>query len=147
MRIYLDACCFNRPFDDPNIARNHLESEAIISIMNHVQQGEWLMIGSNVLEFELRHTPDSDRKEAVLNMLAAQMESVQVEAAGYNRAQEIVKFGFKPLDAMHVACAEAARCDVLLTTDDGILKKGAKFRAQLLVDIRNPVDWLLEQEP
>lgn len=145
MRIYLDACCFNRPFDDPNIDRNHLEAEAVISILNHVQQGEWALIGSSVLEFELGRAA-LRRREAVLNMLAAQTESVQLDQTGYNRAEELMRLGLRPLDSLHLACAEAARCTAFLTTDDGVLKKAAKHATQLKVDVRNPVDWLLEQE-
>jgi hypothetical protein len=79
-------------------------------------------------------------------LLAAETESIQLEPASYNRAQEVMRLGFKPLDAMHVACAEAARCDVLRTTDDAVLKRAAKSRPMLMVDIRNPLDWLLEQQ-
>ena len=32
MKIYLDNCCFNRPFDDQTQERIHLESEAILMI-------------------------------------------------------------------------------------------------------------------
>lgn len=31
LRIYLDACCYNRPFDSPAVSRNHLEAEAVIT--------------------------------------------------------------------------------------------------------------------
>jgi hypothetical protein len=32
MKIYLDACCLNRLFDDQSQARVHLETEAILLI-------------------------------------------------------------------------------------------------------------------
>ncbi|XCN74374.1 MAG: hypothetical protein Q3M24_06415 [Candidatus Electrothrix aestuarii] len=42
MKIYLDACCFNRPFDDQRQNRIRLESEAIILIMERMHNKEWV---------------------------------------------------------------------------------------------------------
>lgn len=33
MIVYLDNCCYNRPFDDQTQERVHLESEAILTIL------------------------------------------------------------------------------------------------------------------
>ena len=33
MKLYLDTCCYNRPFDDQTQERIHLESEAILTIL------------------------------------------------------------------------------------------------------------------
>ncbi|MCY2951479.1 MAG: PIN domain-containing protein [Planctomycetota bacterium] len=147
MRVYLDACCFNRPFDDPGIDRNHLEAEAVVAILSHVQQRQWFLIGSSALRQELSAGRDSERREAVLGMLAAHCESIEVGQAEYDRYKELVQLGFRRMDSLHIACAEAAQCDVLLTTDDQLLRKGAKYAARLRVEVRNPVDWLLEQKP
>jgi predicted nucleic acid-binding protein len=50
--------------------------------------------------------------------------------------------GFKPLDALHLACAEDLNCDCFLTVDKGILKKAA---AVVAVRIMNPLDFVVEQ--
>ena len=147
MRLYLDACCYNRPFDDPAIDRNHLEAEAVVAILSHVQQGHWLLIGSSAVEQELGAGRDTERREAVLGMSAARTESIDVGQTEYDRSMALVQFGFGRLDALHVACAEAAKCDALLTTDDRFLHRAARYADRLGVDVRNPVDWLLEQEP
>lgn len=39
MKVYLDNCCYNRPFDDQTQERIHLESEAILMILQHAQSG------------------------------------------------------------------------------------------------------------
>lgn len=36
MRIYLDNCCFNRPFDDQNQLRIRLETEAKLGIQEEI---------------------------------------------------------------------------------------------------------------
>ncbi len=44
MDIYLDNCCFNRPFDDQTSLRIHLESEAIKAILASCNTSQWHLI-------------------------------------------------------------------------------------------------------
>jgi hypothetical protein len=37
MRVYLDNCCFNRPFDDQSQARVRLEAEAKLEIQQRIK--------------------------------------------------------------------------------------------------------------
>lgn len=39
MRIYLDNCCFNRPFDDQKQLRIRLEAEAKIGVQEEIMKG------------------------------------------------------------------------------------------------------------
>jgi len=52
--------------------------------------------------------------------------------------------GFGAVDALHLACAEKAKADVLLTTDDLLLRKSGKYSAMLTVRVANPLTWLEE---
>lgn len=36
IRIYLDNCCFNRPYDDQSQIKIQLESEAKLEIQKHI---------------------------------------------------------------------------------------------------------------
>jgi len=38
VRVYLDNCCFNRPFDDQRQTRNRLDAEAKLSIQEHIHR-------------------------------------------------------------------------------------------------------------
>ncbi len=58
MRIYLDVCCLNRPFDDQTQDRIHLESEAVILILKRVRSGNWEWISSEAVDFAVRQTAD-----------------------------------------------------------------------------------------
>jgi hypothetical protein len=40
IRIYLDTCCFNRPFDDQIQARVRAETEAVRLILKAVARGD-----------------------------------------------------------------------------------------------------------
>jgi len=42
-RIYLDACCLNRPFDDQTQLRIALETQAILAILSQCESG-WKLI-------------------------------------------------------------------------------------------------------
>ena len=59
------------------------------------------------------------------------------------RAQALTEGGFGALDAAHVACAEAAACDCMLTCDDRLIR--AARRVQLAVRVQNPVEYVEEQ--
>ena len=59
------------------------------------------------------------------------------------RSQEIENLGFGLYDSFHIACAESAKIDVLLTTDDRLLKKAIKYSHLLKVKLDNPVTWLM----
>jgi predicted nucleic acid-binding protein len=60
------------------------------------------------------------------------------------RALQLEALGFGAVDALHLACAESTKADVLLTTDDGLLRLAARFAGQLRVRVANPVTWLSE---
>jgi hypothetical protein len=46
-------------------------------------------------------------------------------------------------DALHLACAESAGA-ALLTTDDTIIKIIKKHGNQITIEVKNPVEWLME---
>ena len=54
MKVYLDACCLNRPFDDQGQPRVHLETEAISLILEKLHWREWDWVGSEMLLYEIR---------------------------------------------------------------------------------------------
>lgn len=52
MIIYLDNCCYNRSFDDQTQERIHLESEAILTILQRGQAGIYKIVWRNILQIE-----------------------------------------------------------------------------------------------
>lgn len=143
-RIYLDACCLNRPFDDQASDRIRIESEAVLLIFRHLESGAWLWMGSDVLELELEQTPDGERRGRTLALCSLISRSVRVGEREARRANELQAMGFQAFDALHLACAESARCQVLLTTDDRLLRLAARKGRDLRVKVENPLDWLTE---
>lgn len=54
MRIYLDVCCLNRPFNDQRQKRVRLESEAVRAILAMIDQGHVIWVTSDAVELEIR---------------------------------------------------------------------------------------------
>jgi predicted nucleic acid-binding protein len=59
------------------------------------------------------------------------------------RSQVLENLGLGLYDAFHIACAEFAEADILLTTDDRLLKRAARHTVQIQVKLSNPVTWLI----
>ena len=144
-RVYFDACCLNRPFDDQTQDRIRLESEAVLLIMSRFQdESDSIWVGSDVLRYEADQIPDSERHRRVAALLGFAEESQVARTETAARAQVLQGLGFKAVDALHIACAEQAGCDDLLTTDDRMLGAARRNSDQLHVRVRNPIDWVRE---
>lgn len=143
-KIYMDVCCLNRPFDDWTQARIRLEAEAILAIALRCQNQEWQLISSTALESEISKTPDLSKRQRVMNSLIIAKSIVPVSEKILQRAKEIVPLRFKSFDALHISCAEAAKADILLTTDDRLLRNAQRHESNLDVRVSNPVIWLME---
>lgn len=142
--IYLDVCCLNRPFDDQTQARIRLESESVLLILTQCQSRQWIMLGSEAIHIEIAQTPDFDRKQQVLSLTSVATTKIVVSESIKFRASNLVEQGFKPFDALHLACAEAGNADIFLTTDDRLLRLAKRQSSILGVRTENPVVWLLE---
>lgn len=145
MRIYLDVCCLNRPFDDQVQDRIRLESEAVLTILSRSETEGWALLGSEAIDIEISKIPDENRRQKV-SILASTLQShIVVDEDVEKRAMALAALGFKSFDSLHVACAEKGRANVLLTTDDKLVLKGTEKKAALTVRLENPVKWLMEE--
>ena len=146
MRVYLDVCCFNRPFDDQSQERIRLEAEAVLLILQRVWTEDWQLISSDVVIDEIDQTPNPHRRKRLRQYLMYVDEAIRVNGSIRNRAQDIMDAGVTIEDALHIACAEYANVDVFLTTDDRLLRRGANTLPPLQCKIDNPLQWILEQQ-
>ena len=144
MKIYLDACCLNRPFDDQRQARVRLEAEAISLILQKLHQHEWEWIGSDVLVYELGQTEDIERKERLLLLAGQSHQVVELTDKILTQAEKLETSGFDSYDAIHLASAENAKVDVFLTTDDNMQKIATRNKKLFSFVVVNPVKWLEE---
>lgn len=145
MKIYLDVCCLNRPFDDAAQDRVRIESEAVLTILSRCQSAEWILLSSEVVDIEISKIPDDERMWKVSFLSSISQSYIVVDKDVKERAIELSEFNFKSFDALHIACAEKGGADVLLTTDDSLLNKASQQADALKVRLENPVTWLMEE--
>lgn len=142
MRIYMDVCCLNRPFDDQTQDKIRIESEAVLAILQRCVTGEWQLLSSEVLEIEIDNTPDHWKKSKVYELYKLTKEKVVLTEEIVQRAIEIQKSGIKPFDSLHLASAEYSKADIFLTTDNALLHLAR--RMDLNVRAANPLNWFME---
>ena len=95
-------------------------------------------------EIEASAMTNEVRRRRALKLLPA--SRIELSPSVFDRARRLVGFGLHAADAVHVAAAEAADADMLLTCDDRFLRRGRQIADELSVKIANPVDWLKEQD-
>jgi len=138
----MDVCCLNRPFDSLSQDRVYLEAEAVLSIISHCERGEWTLVASGMIDYELSKLFDADRFEQVQALYAAAGERITLTEQAEKRAAFLQHNGLKPFDSLHVALAETNGMDVFLTTDDRLVRTASKMDLKIKID--NPVSWLME---
>jgi hypothetical protein len=142
MRIYLNNSALNRPFDDLSSPRVRREAEAVATILAAVDQRRVELIGSDYLDFEIDQTPDRERVRRVRTLLRGVGLRVTISPRVAIRARALERFGFRGLDALHLAAAEAGRADLLVTTDDRMLLRAARAGAEVHVRVLPPAEAL-----
>ena len=142
MRIYLDACVVSRLFDDRTQLRVHQEAEAVEMLLQMFVQSRAVWVTSDALLDELLGNPDEERRAAGIRLLALASEKAVIDDATDRRANELEQAGYGAYDALHLACAEQAQVDLLLTTDDRFEKRVARGLGMPRVPVQNPLNWL-----
>ena len=121
MRLYLDNCCFNRPFDDQSQLKIKLETEAKLYIQGKIVTGDYDLIWSYILEFENRQNPFEDRKSSIYDWKKIAryhcIETLEI----IQFAETLREKGIKTKDALHFSCAKFSNADYFLTTDKKLL--------------------------
>lgn len=143
MKIYLDNCCYNRPFDDQTQERIHLESEAILTVLQRGQSGIYTIVGSDVLQLEIERMHDVVKKQQVTDLYKVSDTHILYTKEIKERAKEIRKQSkIKTFDSLHIASSEMGEVDVMLTTDDKLEKMSGKL--DLKIRVMNPLKFAWE---
>lgn len=144
--VYLDVCCLNRPFDDQAQERIRRETDAVVRILARLQHPDTTWISSAIVDREVERTPDPERRAALERLARAADTRVLADETVEGRARELETLGFGAADALHIACAERGGAEVFLTVDQTLLRRAARVAGQVRVQVRNPRDWIEEQE-
>ena len=77
MRVYLDNCTFNRPFDDQ--IRIRLETEAKLYIQERIRDGTLELVWSYILDYENLANPFEERRNVIQNWKARALIDVNAD--------------------------------------------------------------------
>jgi predicted nucleic acid-binding protein len=139
MRIYLDNCCLNRPFDNQSGIRVKLETDAKLHIQFLIREQKIDLAWSYILDFENEANPFVERKLAIAKWKVIAAIDIEENDSILSNAVRFAEIGLKPKDALHLACALESKCTYLLTTDDLFIKKSENI---LDISVLNPVDFI-----
>jgi len=139
MRIYLDNCCFNRPFDDQSGIKVKLETDAKLFVQATIRSGRTELAWSYILDFENQANPFFERRYTIEKWKDLCIVDIEENERVLATAREYLEIGIKPKDALHVACAIEANCEYFLTTDVGILKK---FKNSTDIKVLDPIEFI-----
>ncbi len=137
----------NRLTDDQSQPRVRKEAAAVEAILRMVCEGRATWVSSTALEIEISRNPDANRRRDVAALLVFANEVVVPRPPSAGRAAFLQKLGFGAFDALHLASAEHGQADVFLTTDDGLLRRAARYGNELRIRVQDPVSWYQEVEP
>lgn len=143
MRVYLDNCCFNRPFDDQSSLTIRLETEAKLHVQDLIRMGQLALGWSYILDYENAANPYDERRQEIQQWETLAEASTPETPEILTDMNRFIAFGLKPVDALHIACAMSLQCDVFLTVDKGIHKKKRNIHG---IRILNPIDFMIEWE-
>jgi hypothetical protein len=141
MKIYLDICSYNRPFDDQTQMKIHLETESKLYIQAGAREGKFLLVWSYMLDFENDDNPYEEKKNAIAPWKEIAVEYCSSSDEILTLGHKIMAHGIKAKDALHIACAIMSHCDYFVTTDKKLINKSINE-----IKIVNPIDFVRETE-
>ncbi len=139
MRIYLDNCCFNRPYDNQDDIKIRIETEAKLNIQEKVKNNLLELAWSYILDFENYNNPFLEKRIEIQKWSSIAKYNIIENDNILNSMNNIIKIGLKPLDSLHISCAIELNCDFFITVDRGILKKKHLINN---IEIINPIDFI-----
>lgn len=117
MRLYLDNCSFNRPFDDQNQLKIKLETEAKLFIQQSILNGKNELVWSYILELENNQNKFDDRRNSIYEWKnVAKIHCIENEKI-IEYAENLKKINIRTKDALHIACSVYTNSDYLITVD------------------------------
>ena len=137
IKVYLDNCCFNRPYDNQNDLLIFLETEAKLFIQDIIHSGKIMLIWSFVLDYENEANPFDERKHNIIAWKNLSIVDCNLCDTITDIATDLLKIGLRQKDASHIACAIYAGADFFITTDKKILNKPVQG-----IIIINPIDFI-----
>lgn len=144
MRVYLDMCCYNRPYDDQGQLKISMETQSKLYIQTLIKDGKLKLVTSYMLRYECGNNPFEMRRNAIFDFIDKYTYAyvgIERQIAIEEKAAEIMKTGIKYKDACHVASAIYGECEYFISTDARLLKYKSNE-----IKMVTPIEFVLETE-
>ena len=137
MKVYLDNCCFNRPFDDQASLVVYMETEAKLHVQDLIRQDELKLCWSFVLDYENGMNPFDEVRNRIAAWKTLARDDCNLSNEIASKAAQLMSLGLRQMDASHIACAIYLGADYFLTTDKKVLNKRIAE-----IPVINPIDFV-----
>jgi len=142
MKLYLDLCVYNRPFDNQHQEGIALETSAFIYILEKVEKGEYELVVSEALVYENSKNPDELRGLRLTSYFCLAKDFIKADYKDSKRGRYLVTLGFSAMDALHLALAEKRNVDYFITCDDSIIKLYRKHQGIIKIKIVSLLEFI-----
>jgi predicted nucleic acid-binding protein len=137
MKVYLDNCAYNRPFDNQQDIVIHIETQAKLAIQQMIKDNKLELIWSDVLDYENNDNPFEERRVKIAEWKEFAADKVAMHDEIIKKARKYMETGLRQKDAAHIASALYGKSDCFITVDKKILNKSIED-----IIIIDPVDFL-----
>lgn len=142
-KIYLDNCCFNRPYDNQELIKNRIETETKLIIQESIKNNLYDLCWSYILDYENEKNPYIERKIEIFKWKTLAKYDVDESESIIKKAKELQKVGLKAIDSLHIACSIELGASFFITVDNGILTKASLVSDIVII---SPVNFILDYE-
>jgi hypothetical protein len=139
MKVYFDICALKRPWDDQRQPRIAAETSVIVSMMHMIEDGTLTPLRSPAHDEENARNNDPARAAAISAWLAGLPLPRKMPREVATRAKELVDLRFSAFDALHLSWAEALSADLLVTTDDVLIRRASRKVVGSAVHVIGPL--------
>lgn len=143
LKLYLDNCCYNRPFDDLKQEKINLEASAVENILKKHIDGELQIYKSRAIDYEISRISSKDKKRQVEDLYdGLDLENIPYQYTLDNRVKELENFHIHYMDAYHIAYAESKKINYFLTVDKQLINASKKLNLE--IKVINPIEFIME---
>ena len=140
-KIYLDNCSYNRPFDNQLQINIRLETEAKLYIQSGIREKRYSLTWSYMLDYENNINPYEEKRNVISRWKEIANDYCPSSNEILSAGREIMEYGIRAKDALHIACAIKSGCEYFITTDNKLTNK-----AITNIKIINPIDFIRKTE-
>ncbi len=142
-KIYFDVCTLCRPFDDQDMMRIRLETDAYYLIVQAIQDETYEMMVSPAHFEEVNAIEERQERVEILSFLQTYGGTVPCNLSKVRaRTEYLYSVEFGLADAAHVAFAESTS-DFFVSCDDRLIKKCGRHHADVVA--MNPVEFSIRE--